>query len=96
MKWSTEKGPMGVTRDQVVLDWLKQPGNYDSFMKADGRSKMMGTVTQNKRDVVKSTVCVSLQNAGFSGITPHAVVIKLTQWLKNYHRAYALAKSGGK
>lgn len=96
MLWTPNFGPMGVTREQVVVDWLKQPGNFERFMQArSGTHKRLGTVRENKRQVAE-LVCTLLQNAGFHGHTPHGVVIKLIAIIKSYKRAHALATSGGK
>lgn len=94
MKWSPNLGPMGVSRNRVVLDWLRQPGNCERFMQAGCRSKRLGAVNENKTEVA-GLVCTLLQNAGFRGITPQAVVVKLTSLIKSYKRAHALAASGG-
>lgn len=95
MLWTPNFGPMGVTREQVVVGWLKQPGNFERFMQARSANKRLGTARENKREVA-GLVCTLLQNAGFHGHTPHGVVIKLIAIIKSYKRAHALATSGGK
>ncbi|KAJ8656776.1 hypothetical protein O0I10_007624 [Lichtheimia ornata] len=95
MKWTDAKGPMGVNRDQVVLEWLKQPGNYERFVAAGGYAKRLGRADETKHDVA-GLVCTSLQNAGFEGISEHAVAIKLSIMVKRFKRAHALATTGGR
>ncbi|CDS09109.1 hypothetical protein LRAMOSA10469 [Lichtheimia ramosa] len=34
MKWTADLGPKGVSRDQVVLKWLKHPGNCQRYIQA--------------------------------------------------------------
>lgn len=88
-------GPMGVSRDQVALEWLKQPGNYERFVLAGGTAKRMGKAEETKHQVAR-LVCTLLQNAGFEAMNEHAVAIKLSILVKRFKQAHALAAVGGK
>lgn len=88
-------GPMGVSRDQVVLEWLKQPGNYERFIHAGGVAKRLGKAKETKHEVAK-LVCTLLQNAGFEDMKAHPVAIKLSMMLKRFKQAHGLSAVGGK
>ncbi|CDH60883.1 predicted protein [Lichtheimia corymbifera JMRC:FSU:9682] len=93
MKWSDAVGPMGVSRDQVVLEWLKQPGNYERFIHAGGVAKRLGKAKETKHEVAK-LVCTLLQNAGFEDMKAHPVAIKLSMMLKRFKQAHGLSAVG--
>lgn len=87
--------PKYVSAEQVMLEWLKQPGNYERFVQAGAEGKRQGRVSESKRDVAAS-ICTLLKNAGIYDRSPHAVSIKLCVWVRQYKRAQAVAASGGK
>ncbi|CDH60895.1 predicted protein [Lichtheimia corymbifera JMRC:FSU:9682] len=85
--------PKYVSAEQVMLEWLKQPGNYERFVQAGAEGKRQGRVSESKRDVAAS-ICTLLKNAGIYDRSPHAVSIKLCVWVRQYKRAQAVAASG--
>lgn len=91
----TMQFPKYVSAEQVMLEWLKQPGNYERFVQACAEGKRQGRVSESKRDVAAS-ICTLLKNAGIYDRSPHAVSIKLCVWVRQYKRAQAVAASGGK
>lgn len=95
MKWTADLGPKGVSRDQVVLKWLKHPGNCQRYIQASKQSMKQGEATETKHDIAEE-ICVLLRNAGFHDISTQSVVTKIYHVIRKYKRAHELALSGGK
>lgn len=93
VEWTKENSE-GVTPEQMLLDWLKQPGNYQRYHEASNETKQAG-IGENKLDVALEFTTL-LKKEGVGNVTEHQVRGKLTDFVKKYRMAHALATSGGK
>ena len=85
--------PQGMKSDQVLLSWLKEPGNYARFTTANGRNVKNGNATESKTDVCKD-VAALYHNAGFIECKPSMVFYKLNTWESKHVTAHLLARDG--
>lgn len=90
----TSQAP-AMTADEVLLEWLKQPGNYSRYVRADGSvpPRLGGeTRTDMAREVV-----AKLNAAGVEGHdNPVYTNAKMMKWVRRYKKAHELVCSGGK
>lgn len=93
--WETDARPMGVSPDDVLIGWFKQPGNFDRFDKADSDKKKAGRAKESKIDVARD-ILVLLQNAGFTGFVLSGIVVRGSLWVRKYRNARRLDRAGGK
>lgn len=93
--WDTDARPMGVSPDDVLIGWFKQPGNFDRFNRADSDKKKAGRVKESKIDVARD-ILVLLQNAGFTGFVLSGIVVRGSLWIRKYRMARRLDRGGGK
>lgn len=82
-----------MTADEVLLEWLKQPGNYSRYVRADGSvpPRLGGeTRTDMAREVV-----AKLNAAGVEGHdNPVYTNAKMMKWVRRYKKAHELVCSG--
>ncbi|CDH58981.1 predicted protein [Lichtheimia corymbifera JMRC:FSU:9682] len=81
------------TGDEVLVSWLKEPGNYTRFNKANGRNVKNGDAVESKTDVCKDIAALYHQ-AGFIGCKPSMVFYKLNTWESKHVTAHLLARDG--
>ncbi|KAJ8656728.1 hypothetical protein O0I10_007575 [Lichtheimia ornata] len=86
--------PQGnATGDEVLVSWLKEPGNYTRFIKANGRNVKNGDAVESKTDVCKD-IAALYHEAGFIGCKPSMVFYKLNTWESKHVTAHLLARDG--
>ncbi|KAI7878503.1 hypothetical protein K492DRAFT_196768 [Lichtheimia hyalospora FSU 10163] len=79
-----------ITRDEVILQWFLQPGNFARYLKADGRLKH-GT---ESKGAMALEVIEQLQASGNDTPKKKVMIIRLTKWQRALIKAHQLATSG--
>lgn len=94
---SSESRP-GVNKssNDVLLEWLKRPGNYGRYVKGGGPSYPNQDGRCETRTDMAREVIAMLEAAGHQGRSHTATNQKMMSWVRRYKKAHQLACSGGK
>lgn len=76
--------------DYLLLNWLKVPGNYHRYMKADARKRRTG---ERRMDIV-AEICEILAGQGFPVVSQGTVLQRLNDWVRWYTWAREKALDG--
>ncbi|KAI7881176.1 hypothetical protein K492DRAFT_177361 [Lichtheimia hyalospora FSU 10163] len=74
--------------DDFILNWLKQPGNYARYARANGKLGI-----ESRKDVADEVIELYRQSGGT--LAHHTIRYKIWDYARQYCRAHAVARSGG-
>ena len=81
--------------NQVLFEWLKQPGNYGRYVRADGSQTPKDNERIETRTSMAREVQALLRAAGFTRRSHVSINQKMMNWVRRYKKAHQLACSGG-
>ncbi|KAI7881175.1 hypothetical protein K492DRAFT_236816 [Lichtheimia hyalospora FSU 10163] len=80
--------------NQVLFEWLKQPGNYGRYVRADGSQAPKDNERLETRTSMAREVQALLSAAGFTRRSHVSINQKMMNWVRRYKKAHQLACSG--
>lgn len=77
--------------DELILQWFLKPGNFERYLKADGRAKLPDSETKG----AMALEVIDLQKeSGLGTRKMNSMVSKLTLWQRRYLEGRRLALLG--